>query len=171
MLDARPGSRAPHAWIAVGGERISTLDLFDGRLTVLTGPHGQAWRPEVDTLRRTGLPIAVLTLDRDLPDPDGSLADLYGIGDSGAVLVRPDGHIAWRPAIETPQSRSELRQVVETSLGRGHEPPTLICQPTASAGPPHRRHRRGGGSALIPGGCPGAPPANAPPRLQQEDET
>ena len=123
VLDARPGSRAPHAWVDVDGDVTSTLDLFDGRLTVLTGPQGLAWQPEVEALRKAGLPIALLAFGRDLPDPDGSLADLYGIGASGAAVVRPDGHIAWRLAVETPSSRSELRQAVETALGRRHEPP------------------------------------------------
>jgi 2-polyprenyl-6-methoxyphenol hydroxylase-like FAD-dependent oxidoreductase len=117
-LDAMPGSRAPHAWVDVDGHRISTLDLFDGRLTVLTGPHGQAWRAGVDALRPAGLPIAVLGFGRDLPDPDGSLARLYRVGASGAVLVRPDGHVAWRRAVEVPEGRSELRWAVETALGR-----------------------------------------------------
>jgi len=120
--DARPGSRAPHAWVELDGHRISTLDLFDGHLTVLTGPDGRNWRPEVDALRRAGLPIAVLAFGRDLPDPDGSLADLYGIENSGAVLVRPDGHTAWRRPVETPKSRTELRHAVDTALGRRQQP-------------------------------------------------
>ena len=40
---AAPGRRAPHAWLDVTGRRMSTLDLFDGRLTLLTGPGGSDW--------------------------------------------------------------------------------------------------------------------------------
>lgn len=135
VLDARPGSRAPHAWVDLDGHRISTLDLFDGRLTVLTGPDGRNWRPEVDALRGAGLPIAVLAFGRDLPDPDGSLSDLHGIVSSGAVLVRPDGHTAWRRPVETPQSGTELRHAIDTALGRRRQPPhpDLPTEPTGSS--------------------------------------
>jgi len=40
--------------------------------------------------------IRVLRLGIDLDDPGGDLAAAYGIGQAGAVLVRPDGHVAWR---------------------------------------------------------------------------
>ena len=40
--------------------------------------------------------LRVLRLGADLPDPDGGLAAAHGIGRHGAVLVRPDGHVAWR---------------------------------------------------------------------------
>jgi putative polyketide hydroxylase len=29
-------------------------------------------------------------------DPDGQWAEAYGVEKDGAVLVRPDGHVAWR---------------------------------------------------------------------------
>jgi len=137
VLDARPGSRAPHAWIDLDGRRLSTLDLFDGQLTVLTGPHGRQWRSEVDLLHPAGPPITVLAFGRDLSAPDRSLPDLYGIGESGAVLIRPDGHTAWRAAIETSQSRSELRQAIDTALGRPHQPADTRCGHEQHAEAPH----------------------------------
>ncbi len=42
--DARPGARAPHAWLAIGSERVSTLDLFGRELVLLTAGDGAAWR-------------------------------------------------------------------------------------------------------------------------------
>jgi len=43
----KPGSRAPHLWLARGGqaagERVSTIDLFDGPFVLLAGPEGAAW--------------------------------------------------------------------------------------------------------------------------------
>jgi 2-polyprenyl-6-methoxyphenol hydroxylase-like FAD-dependent oxidoreductase len=79
--DAAPGCRAPHVWLP--GAR-STLDLFGPWFTLFTGPR----------YRDSGrLPV---------PDPvhrhvlKGSARHAYGISDSGAVLIRPDGHVAWR---------------------------------------------------------------------------
>ena len=57
----RAGHRAPHVWIRYRGARVSTLDLFDGRLTVLTGPSGHAWRRAAEQLAAGGLPIAALS--------------------------------------------------------------------------------------------------------------
>ena len=40
VVEATPGARAPHAWVSHAGERRSTIDLFEGRLTLLAGPGG-----------------------------------------------------------------------------------------------------------------------------------
>ena len=44
--------------------------------------------------------------DGDLADPDGRWPAAYGVTDGGAVLVRPDGFVAWRnvDAAEDPAS-------------------------------------------------------------------
>ncbi len=82
---ARPGSRAPHAWLANGA---STLDLFGTGFTLLrlgtTPPDGRGLRKMAE---RRGVPLN----EASLGDP--ALADLYGVA---LVLVRPDGHVAWR---------------------------------------------------------------------------
>jgi hypothetical protein len=93
---ARPGERAPHAWFRTGGRRRSTLDLFEGRMTVLAGPEGR-WVPGGFGCREVeGVPVAVLRLGRDLPDPRGVIRRAYRLGAESAVLVRPDGVVAWR---------------------------------------------------------------------------
>ena len=32
----------------------------------------------------------------DFEEPEGCRADVHGLAAGGAVLVRPDGHVAWR---------------------------------------------------------------------------
>jgi Aromatic-ring hydroxylase, C-terminal len=32
----------------------------------------------------------------DLTDAEGTFLELYGLSETGAVLVRPDGRVAWR---------------------------------------------------------------------------
>lgn len=82
---ARPGSRAPHAWIADGK---STLDLFGDKFVLLA--FGGA-EEEADALltaaAERALPLHVARID----NPD--IASLY---ERRLVLVRPDGHVAWR---------------------------------------------------------------------------
>jgi 2-polyprenyl-6-methoxyphenol hydroxylase-like FAD-dependent oxidoreductase len=114
---AAPGRRAPHAWLDVTGRRVSTLDLFDGRLTLLTGPAGGEWCAAADRLAAGGLPLAALRVGPDLPDPDGSLALRYGVGARGAVLVRPDGFVVWQTS--APGSRAgSLGSAVALATGR-----------------------------------------------------
>jgi putative polyketide hydroxylase len=97
-LAALAGRRAPHLWIGDREEGVSTLDVFDGRLTVLHGQAGQRWGHAATALAaRTGLPLTV----RSAPGPDfdvdqEAFGQLYGLGPDGALLIRPDGHIAWR---------------------------------------------------------------------------
>ena len=115
---AAPGRRAPHAWLDVTGRRVSTLDLFDGRLTLLTGPGGSDWCAAADRSGLGDLPLAVLRFGPDLPDPDGSLALRYGVGAHGAVLVRPDGFVAWRAQNPAGDRASLLRAAVDLATGR-----------------------------------------------------
>jgi putative polyketide hydroxylase len=113
----RPGLRAPHAWIEQDGRQRSMLDVYDGRLTVVTGAEGHVWRRGVDALAAPGRPVGMLTLGRDVPDPGGKVAASYGVGSTGAVLVRPDGHVAWgRPEGSFDASRL-LHAAGEAALG------------------------------------------------------
>jgi putative polyketide hydroxylase len=87
-----PLGRAPHAWVSTGGRRHSLLDLFDGRLTLIVGPNADAWRRAAAA---SPVPLQVLGPGRELVcDTDDLLARRYGLAHGGAVLVRPDGHVA-----------------------------------------------------------------------------
>ncbi|MEM8564326.1 MAG: FAD-dependent monooxygenase [Pseudomonadota bacterium] len=90
--NARPGSRAPHCMVTVNGQLLSTLALFEGNLTLLVDGQTDTWRAAVDA---GDYPIRVFCCAEDIQDAEGQLAALYGIH-GGAVLVRPDGHVAWR---------------------------------------------------------------------------
>jgi hypothetical protein len=88
---ARPGSRAPHVPLLRGDTAVSTRDLFGRHFVLLTGSEGTAWR-------RRAVPVRVdmYSVGVDLGDPEGRFLKTYGISESGAVLVRPDGFVAWR---------------------------------------------------------------------------
>jgi putative polyketide hydroxylase len=113
---ARPGERAPHVWVQRNGRRTSILDLFEDRLTVLAGPGGADW---ARAARRLGsIPAQVLVAGRDLPDPHGTLRAAYRLGPDSAVLVRPDGIVAWRHDGPCHDPGAALARAVETALGR-----------------------------------------------------
>lgn len=93
----RPGAKIPHAWlVGPDGKRISTLDVVGkGRFTLITGASGTAWEQAAADLK---LPfLDVLRIDSgDIRDPYRYWARLREIAEAGALLVRPDGVIAWR---------------------------------------------------------------------------
>ena len=48
--------------------------------------------------------------------PGGEWARVYNVGTGGAVLVRPDGHVAWRSRTASDDPEGELRQALNTVL-------------------------------------------------------
>jgi hypothetical protein len=115
---ATPGARAPHVWLGDGAARLSTLDLFGSAFTVLAGPGGESWCNVAAHIERDlGVPIDRYCIGgpglRDL----GNFSEAYGLEADGAVLVRPDGHVAWRRASGSGTS-GELRAAVEQILAR-----------------------------------------------------
>jgi 2,4-dichlorophenol 6-monooxygenase len=106
---ARPGARLPHAWI---GAR-STLDLIAyDRLTLITGVDGGAWAAAAAAIE--GVPLAHVALGRDV---DPSWAETLAIEPGGALLVRPDQHVAWRSAGAVTDPVATLRAVLTSILG------------------------------------------------------
>jgi Aromatic-ring hydroxylase, C-terminal len=81
----RPGARAPHAWLPDGR---STLDLYGrGFVLLRLGDDAPNEAALVSAFARRGVPLAVAAI------PDPNIRELY---ERRLVLVRPDGHVAWR---------------------------------------------------------------------------
>jgi 2-polyprenyl-6-methoxyphenol hydroxylase-like FAD-dependent oxidoreductase len=100
-----PGTRAPHVWLQGGVS--STIDLFDQDFTLLTAEPGSGWRIAADQVK----PALGLTLRQHVMPPAGWPAP-YGVSPEGAVLVRPDGHIAWRSPDAATDSRAAVTALV-----------------------------------------------------------
>ncbi len=114
----RPGLRAPHVWLDRAGTRLSTLDLFSGAFTVLVGPDGEDWITAATTAAASlEVDLDVHRLGVELHDPDDRLLSAYGLTTSGASLVRPDGHVAWRATHLPRRPAHELHQVLARLLG------------------------------------------------------
>jgi 2-polyprenyl-6-methoxyphenol hydroxylase-like FAD-dependent oxidoreductase len=94
---ATPGARLPHAWLSGPSGTLSTHDLVGQGLTLITGPGGAAWLEAATKVAAgTPYPVSALAVGADLDGADGIFCERFGLGSDGAVLVRPDGHIAWR---------------------------------------------------------------------------
>jgi 2,4-dichlorophenol 6-monooxygenase len=114
--NARPGARLPHAWLA--GSAQSTLDLvaYD-RFTLFTGPEGAAWTAAVAASEL--VPIRCFTVGRDVVDRDGRWLATLGIGRDGALLVRPDQHVAWRSPCAVGDPGRALRDALGAIMSQG----------------------------------------------------
>jgi len=96
-LRGQRGTRVPHLWLTRGVQRISTLDLCGPGFALITDVDHAAW---ADAARRaeseTGCVVAVHGIGLDLVDIDGAWRATTGLDGGGALLVRPDHHVAAR---------------------------------------------------------------------------
>jgi hypothetical protein len=111
----RPGTRAPHVWLERNGEKISTLDLFGGNFVLLAGSAGMTW------CDAAGMGVDCVRIGANgIADPGNAFPDAYGITPSGAVLVRPDGFVAWRAADSVGASAAVVPALINRQLRTRH---------------------------------------------------
>jgi 2,4-dichlorophenol 6-monooxygenase len=94
---ARPGHHIPHVWLERSGEQISTSDLVApvGLTLFVDSDDAADW---IAAATRCPDPVTVVEIGAELTDPAGEWAAIRGTTPRGAVLVRPDRHVAWRTA-------------------------------------------------------------------------
>lgn len=127
-LDGTPGSRVPHAWLEMEGRRVSTLDLAGPGFALLAGAEARDWCAAARTAAaRLDVDLKAFRIagtagggDADAVDPEGAWCRAAGVGDHGALLVRPDGFVAWRAGGAAAESEAEavMEGVVRGVLGR-----------------------------------------------------
>jgi 2-polyprenyl-6-methoxyphenol hydroxylase-like FAD-dependent oxidoreductase len=117
---AMPGTRAPHYWLQRGGQQISTLDLCGRHFTLLAASAGAAWCDAArEAARQIGLGLDVFRIGvDDLHDPADGFTAAYGIEQTGSVLVRPDGFVAWRARDDRAASAAVLGNALRSILCR-----------------------------------------------------
>ena len=111
MLRGAPGTRAPHLWLTDAPNRLSTVDLYGSRFVLLTGEEGHAWLAAAHTLP---VQVDAYRLGLDICGPGA--AARHGLGSRGALLVRPDGFVAWRSRGMVPLPTDRLAGVLASVL-------------------------------------------------------
>jgi putative polyketide hydroxylase len=108
---ARPGHRAPHLAFSDGNHPISTLDTVAGGFALLAASR-DPWASsgfDAGAAHR----VALYVID------DADFCDLFGVEGDGAVLVRPDGHVAARWTSAPPQPDRDVTVALRRGLGHG----------------------------------------------------
>jgi 2-polyprenyl-6-methoxyphenol hydroxylase-like FAD-dependent oxidoreductase len=94
-----PGSRAPHIWLR---PKKSILDLFGKQLVLLSFGSKRNLDPFVDAAGKLGIPLQLHHTDCE---------EAHALYERRMVLVRPDGHVAWR-GDEIPKNPQSVLEVV-----------------------------------------------------------
>lgn len=120
---ARPGCRAPHLWVRQRGRAVSTIDLIGDGFTLLVDEAETRWGSAVRAIAASMHVPARVEMVR--PVDEGAWRSLMGVASTGAVLVRPDGHVGWRcdavPFDPAAKLADVLQQLLQLRAGGHHD--------------------------------------------------
>jgi 2,4-dichlorophenol 6-monooxygenase len=116
-----PGARLPHVWLEQAGRKVSSHDLAGkGRFALFTGISGAVWAEAAEKVTaQTGVEIAAYVIGpgRAVLDTYDDWARAREVQESAAVLVRPDGMVAWRSDALPDDPTAALGAAMEQVLG------------------------------------------------------
>ncbi|WP_377320161.1 FAD-dependent oxidoreductase [Pimelobacter simplex] len=122
VMSTSPGAHLPHAWVGDQVTKQAMMDLAPYRgWTLITGVAGETWEPAAAQVAADlGIPLTTVVIG-----PGRAVTDLYydwakirEVDESGALLVRPDKHIAWRAPSLPDDPEAALRDALTRLLGR-----------------------------------------------------
>lgn len=122
VMSTSPGAHLPHAWVGDSVTKLALMDLapYD-RWTLITGVAGEDWAPAAEKVAaELGVPLASVVIGpgREVTDLYYDWSKLREVEESGALLVRPDKHIAWRAPTLADDPEAALHAALSTVLGR-----------------------------------------------------
>ncbi|WP_327581133.1 FAD-dependent monooxygenase [Nonomuraea sp. NBC_00507] len=118
-IDGRPGLRVPHVWLEREGAKVSTVELATDTFVLLAAPDGASWADAATAAAGAlGIPLSAYRIGTDLADAEGRFLQVTGLTPQGALLVRPDGFVAWRSPGAAGDPRVLLQDVLEQITAR-----------------------------------------------------
>ncbi len=110
-----PGARMPHSPLCVDGRLVSPHDVLQPNMLSLFTFAVADWAPALGDIRPG---VALVGMDAPAGVDRSELVALYEVGETGAILVRPDGHVAWRAADSTVEAQTSLSTFLTRQWGR-----------------------------------------------------
>jgi len=108
------GFRMPHAWLTKDDKKISTLDLLDPTaFTIISGPKSRDWS---GLCKEFGLPNRTAILNGCYEGASSWLESIK-LPETGALIVRPDGHILAKTVDSSEQSIEGVKKAFTSLLG------------------------------------------------------
>lgn len=113
----RPGAHVPHVWLRDG---VSTIDVLAFDRFTLFAPVGDvsAWERAVAALPAPSMAVRIEPIDADMTGGRASVGDFWnavpGMPPPYAILVRPDGRIAWVEPIDLGDRAAALASAIAT---------------------------------------------------------
>ena len=103
----QPGAHVPHLWLEPG---VSTIDMLRFDRFTLFAPvlDAPAWQAAADALPPRCMPVVVHPIAADTRGEIANAADFWR-GTPYAILVRPDGRIAWVEPVHLPCRSTALQ--------------------------------------------------------------
>jgi glutathione S-transferase len=99
-------------------KKISSSDLLGKSFVLLAGSEGYAWCDAGQAIRPqlSGPSLEIYRVgSKELRDPDGRFNAEFGVTSAGAVLVSPDGTIAWSAVADEPDPQAALARAFSIS--------------------------------------------------------
>lgn len=122
VMSTSPGAHLPHAWVGDNKRKHALMDLCPyTRFTLLTGVAGETWQQAARTVAAefsVPLETVIIGPGREYTDLYYDWAKLREIDESGALLVRPDKHVAWRATQLPSDPAGALRAAFKQILGK-----------------------------------------------------
>jgi 2-polyprenyl-6-methoxyphenol hydroxylase-like FAD-dependent oxidoreductase len=112
------GARAPHITFDKDGTPVPVHDLFTGAFVLLAAADGQRWVDAASAVAtRHQLPLDAFRVGDggDLGSPGNAFEVAYGLDATGAVIIRPDGVVAWR---SSEHDAADANQSIERVMTR-----------------------------------------------------
>jgi putative polyketide hydroxylase len=121
-LNGQPGTRAPHVAMSNGGKWMSSLDLYRFHPILIVGPRGHHW---LDAGRQLAADfhLDIHHIGADADRSAKAFLQAHGISETGAILIRPDGFVAWRAPSQEASPIEELADALGHVLARPIQSP------------------------------------------------
>nr|ABA61847.1 chlorohydroquinone monooxygenase [Pimelobacter simplex] len=121
VMSTSPGAHLPHAWVGDSVTKLALMDLAPYDRWTLITVAGEDWAPAAEKVAaELGVPLASVEIGpgREVTDLYYDWSKLREVEESGALLVRPDKHIAWRAPTLADDPEAALHAALSTVLGR-----------------------------------------------------